>query len=113
MNTTHFLARTVEVPGYVELQHEMHEALRAQHPEWIQPTAIHQYVIHEFRFAELLVSSLQFEAHMCTVVSSSYDLRRPARAFSRSSFLSAALAKTTSSNRLDQQIAQADASFEA
>jgi hypothetical protein len=26
-----------EVPGYARLQHEIHNALRAQHPEWIQP----------------------------------------------------------------------------
>jgi len=25
-----------EVPGYVKLQREMHDALRVQHPEWIE-----------------------------------------------------------------------------
>jgi hypothetical protein len=27
-----------KVPAYVQLQQQMHEALRAQHPEWIEPT---------------------------------------------------------------------------
>jgi len=44
-----------EVPGYAELQREMHDALRAQHPEWIDedgnsPTCDS----YEARFAELL-----------------------------------------------------------
>ena len=57
MNTTPCSALAVEVPGYVELQREIHHALRAQHPEWIEadgksPTSDY----YESRFAELLVS---------------------------------------------------------
>ena len=51
-----------EVPGYAELQHEMHEALRAQHPEWIQLNGDSPMCdFYELRFAELLSLSLQFE----------------------------------------------------
>ena len=57
MNTTRSSVLVPEVPGYTELQGEMHDALRAQHPEWIQadgksPTCDY----YESRFAELLVS---------------------------------------------------------
>jgi hypothetical protein len=46
-----------EVAGYTELQREMHDALRAQHPEWIEadgksPTCDY----YESLFAQLLVS---------------------------------------------------------
>ncbi|PYK89954.1 MAG: hypothetical protein DME35_07365 [Verrucomicrobia bacterium] len=55
MNTTHSSVLVTEVPGYAELQREMHDALRAQHPEWIDedgnsPTCDS----YEARFAELL-----------------------------------------------------------
>jgi hypothetical protein len=48
-----------EVPGYTELQREMRDALRGQHPEWIEadgksPTCDY----YESRFAELLLSHL-------------------------------------------------------
>ena len=57
MNTTRSSILVAEVPGYTELQREMHDALRAQHPEWIEadgnsPTCDY----YESRFAELLVS---------------------------------------------------------
>jgi hypothetical protein len=57
MNTTPSSTLAVEVSGYVELQREIHHALRAQHPEWIEadgksPTCDY----YESRFAELLVS---------------------------------------------------------
>jgi len=57
MNTTPSSTLAVEVLGYVELQREIHHALRAQHPEWIEadgksPTCDY----YESRFAELLVS---------------------------------------------------------
>ena len=57
MNTTRSSILVAEVPGYTQLQREMHDALRAQHPEWIEadgksPTADY----YESRFAELLVS---------------------------------------------------------
>ena len=53
MNTS---ARTSdEVGSYVQLQHQIHDALREQHPEWIKqngdcPTC----ESYESRFAELL-----------------------------------------------------------
>ena len=57
MNTTRSLILIPEVPGYAELQREMHDALRAQHPEWIgadgkSPTCDY----YESLFAQLLVS---------------------------------------------------------
>jgi hypothetical protein len=57
MNTTHSSILVAEVPGYAELQGQMHEALRVQHPEWIEadgksPTCDS----YEACFAELLVS---------------------------------------------------------
>ena len=36
MNTTRSSILVAEVSGYTELQREMHDALRAQHPEWIE-----------------------------------------------------------------------------
>ncbi len=44
-----------EIRSYVQLQHEIHDALREQHPEWIErngdcPTC----ESYESRFAELL-----------------------------------------------------------
>ena len=57
MNTTRSSILVAEVPGYAELQREMHDALRAQHPEWIEadgksPTCDY----YESLFAALLVS---------------------------------------------------------
>ncbi len=47
--------RSGERDSYVQLQHEIHDALRTQHPEWIEqngdcPTC----ESYESRFAELL-----------------------------------------------------------
>lgn len=44
-----------EVPSYISLQKDIHEALRIQHPEWVEadgrsPTCD----LYEARFAELL-----------------------------------------------------------
>jgi hypothetical protein len=57
MNTTRSSILVPEVRGYTELQGEMHDALRAQHPEWIEadgksPTCDY----YESLFAALLVS---------------------------------------------------------
>jgi hypothetical protein len=57
MKTTRSSIRVPEVPGYTELQQELHDALRAQHPEWIEtdgksPTCDY----YESLFAALLVS---------------------------------------------------------
>jgi len=43
------------VPAYVQLQQQIHEALRAQHPEWIEPTGdCPTCESYESRLAELL-----------------------------------------------------------
>jgi hypothetical protein len=59
MNATHSSIFAAEVPGYARLQREMHDALRRQHPEWIEadgnsPTCDS----YEARLAELLIISL-------------------------------------------------------
>ena len=60
MNATHSL--TAEIPAYAQLQREMHDALLAQHPDWILPNGdcptCHSY---DERFAELLTISLATE----------------------------------------------------
>lgn len=53
---------STKAPAYLALQREMHDALRAQHPEWIEsnghcPTCDS----YESRLAELLSFSLRFE----------------------------------------------------
>jgi hypothetical protein len=62
MNATHSSILAVEIPSYAEVQRKMHNALRAQHPEWIEPNGdcptCHSY---ESRLAELLSLSLEFE----------------------------------------------------
>jgi hypothetical protein len=46
---------TKEVEPYVQLQQQIHEALRAQHPEWIEPTGdCPTCESYESRLAELL-----------------------------------------------------------
>jgi len=57
MKTTRSSLLVPEVPGYTELQREIRDALRAQHPEWIEadgkaPTCDY----YESLFAALLVS---------------------------------------------------------
>lgn len=48
-----------ELPGYATLQREMHDALRAQHPEWIEPNGDSPMCdLYEARFAHLLGFSL-------------------------------------------------------
>ena len=39
MNSTLSTNLTTQAPAYVALQHEMHNALRAQHPDWIKPNS--------------------------------------------------------------------------
>lgn len=50
------LARSAdEIPGYTQLQRQMHNALRAQHAEWVQPNGDSPTCdSYESRFAELL-----------------------------------------------------------
>jgi hypothetical protein len=48
-------SRPVEMHSYVQLQREIHEALRKQHPEWIEPNGdCPTCESYESRFAELL-----------------------------------------------------------
>jgi hypothetical protein len=57
MNTTRSSTLVPEVPGYAQLQREIHGALRAQHPEWIKADGKSPMCdYYESRFAELLVS---------------------------------------------------------
>ena len=45
-----------DVPGYADLQHEIHDALLAQNPEWILPNGESPTcAFYEARFAQLLV----------------------------------------------------------
>ena len=48
MNTS--ASSPAEIGSYVQLQHQIHDALREQHPEWDCPTC----ESYESRFAELL-----------------------------------------------------------
>ena len=62
MNAISLPALAVEAPAYVQLQREMHDALLAQHPEWIggdgKCSTCDDY---DRRFAELLRFSLAIE----------------------------------------------------
>lgn len=51
-----------QVPSYAELQRQIHDALRAQHPEWIKPNGdCPTCESYESRLAELLRLSAQIE----------------------------------------------------
>ena len=53
MNT--FPSGRGEIGSYVRLQHQIHDALREQHPEWIEPNGdCPTCESYESRFAELL-----------------------------------------------------------
>jgi|SRR4029453_2801287 hypothetical protein len=57
MNTTRSSTHVAEVLGYTELQREMRDALRAQHPEWIETDGKSPRCdYYESLFAQLLVS---------------------------------------------------------
>jgi hypothetical protein len=59
MNTTHSSIPVAEVPGYTELQREIHDALRAQHPEWIEADGKSRTCdYYEPRFTVLLLRHL-------------------------------------------------------
>jgi hypothetical protein len=63
MNTTQLPNLIAEVPGYAALQRHMHDALRAQHPEWIEPNGGSPTCdLYESRFAQLLSPSLVTES---------------------------------------------------
>jgi hypothetical protein len=59
MNATSSPILAVEAPDFVALQREMHNALIAQHPEWILPNGdCPMCEFYDARFAELLIQSL-------------------------------------------------------
>ena len=100
MNTTHSSTPAAEVPGYAEVQREMHDALRAQHPEWVQPNGDSPICdAYESRFEDLLSLSLQFErahAHYArqTYQTKKNSLSQPATAARNSSYEPGAHLKT-------------------
>ena len=50
-----FASNLGEIGSYVQLQHQIHDALREQHPEWIQPNGdCPTCESYESRLAELL-----------------------------------------------------------
>jgi hypothetical protein len=55
MHTTSFPAIAPEAPAFVALQRQMHDALLAQHPEWIERDGnCPKCDDYDRRFAELL-----------------------------------------------------------
>lgn len=76
MNTAHSSILIAEVPGYAELQREMHDALRAQHPEWIEADGkSHKCDYYESRFAKLLVSTAFPELESAPRILSIFQLK--------------------------------------
>jgi hypothetical protein len=62
MNATFLPTLAVEAPTYAELQREMHNALLAQHPEWIGGDGNSPKCDdYDRQFTELLISFLAFE----------------------------------------------------
>lgn len=96
MNATSLPALPVEAASYVALQREMHKALLQQHPEWVERDG-NSSTCDEYdrRFARLLSLFLTSSASLLALVF----------------FSSCASPKSTSLNRLDEQIAQADAAY--
>jgi triacylglycerol esterase/lipase EstA (alpha/beta hydrolase family) len=96
MNATSLPALPVEAGPYVALQREMHEALLQPHPEWMERDGnCPKCDDYDHRFARLLSLFLTSSGSLLALV-----------------FLSSCASLTsTSSNRLDQQISQADAAY--
>jgi len=56
MSARHSLTFAAEVPGYAELQREIHDALVAQNPEWILPNGESPTcAFYEARLAQMLM----------------------------------------------------------
>jgi hypothetical protein len=80
MNTTSSSSSADEVPVYVRLQREMHDALRAQHPEWILPNGdCPTCDSYDARLAELLLTSLATERALARDLDASGNFSMPAR----------------------------------
>jgi hypothetical protein len=63
MNTMHSSIPVAEVPVYARLQREMHDALLAQHPEWILPNGDSPTCrFYDARFAKVLTSLARMRA---------------------------------------------------
>ncbi|HKQ37735.1 MAG TPA: hypothetical protein VJ063_06625 [Verrucomicrobiae bacterium] len=59
MNATPVSTLAAEAPAYARLQREMHDALLAQHPEWVLPNGdCPTCDSYDARFAELLFQTL-------------------------------------------------------
>ena len=55
MKTNTLPNATAEIRSYVQLQRQIHDALRAEHPEWVQPNGdCPTCESYESRLAELL-----------------------------------------------------------
>jgi hypothetical protein len=62
MKTNALLIASNEVGAYAQLQHEIHDALRVQHPEWVEPNGdCPTCESYESRLAELLSISTEAE----------------------------------------------------
>jgi hypothetical protein len=59
---TNYLKMSNENHPYIELRRQMHDALREQHPEWVEPNGNSPICeSYELRFVELLGLSLSGE----------------------------------------------------
>jgi len=59
MNTIYSSNLAAEAPAYAQLQRQMHDALLAQHPDWILPNGdCPTCDAYDARFAELLIQTL-------------------------------------------------------
>ena len=64
MKTNAFPIVPQEAQVYVELQHQIHEALRKEHPEWVEPNGgCPTCDSYESRLAELLETFTQTGSH--------------------------------------------------
>jgi hypothetical protein len=55
MKMNRFASNSGEIGSFVQLQHQIHDALREQHPEWIQPNGdCPTCESYESRLAEVL-----------------------------------------------------------
>ena len=72
-SSKHMVLKTVsapnEVSGYAQLQGQIHDALRAQHPEWVQPKGDSPTCdFYDSRFAELLRSDASAGDKKCAKI---------------------------------------------
>jgi hypothetical protein len=111
MITTRSSILAPDVPGYTELQREMHDALRAQHPEWIEtdgkaPTCDY----YELLFAGLLISHrAHARAHCDRLLNISKTERPNGHEFAKNSRIFAAF--TPGANRAPQFFFRRKSSF--